>query len=464
MNSKIILIYPRLNYPIISAAFEPLGIQYLASLLKKEGQDVEIIDFTFDSNLERLKKSLDNVSFIGFSFTSPLFNRALKILNYIKSINKEIVTIAGGPHPTVDHASVLNQGFDYVAIGEGETIIKEFSKFMYQNMPEKTKGIAYKRDDKIIVNEPATFIDNLDDIAFPARDLIDYSLYGSIGMITSRGCKFNCLYCQPILRSLFGKNVRERSIQNIIEEIDIISHNYPKKRIRFEDDTFTMQDLEWFELFKDELSKRKLRIKWQCNSRVDTINIDKAKIMKECGCTQIGFGVESGSKKILDFYRKGTNPEQTIKIFNDMKKVGILTHAFIMLGAPIATKEDLDATYEVIKKMKPDKLMTCTVTPLPGSDLFNYCKEKELLNVRQFEDYDNSINSLRGVLPIKLKFLKEKDLIQIKQKIDLYIFVKSMFNIKILRILINEPNRIIRVITSYIKKYFGREFIEIRRI
>jgi len=453
---KVVLIYPRLNYPVISAAFEPLGVQYIASALRKEGEEVKIIDFTFDSDLERLKKSLDNARFVGFSFTSPLFNKAIEILKYIKSFNERIVTIAGGPHPTVDHESVLNQGFDYVAIGEGETIIKEFNKFMHLNKPKMTKGIAYKRDNEIIINKPTSFINNLDEIPFPARDLIDYSKYSSIGMITSRGCKFNCLYCQPILRSLFGKSVRERSVLNIVEEIDFIARSYPKKRIRFEDDTFTMQNLEWFELFKYELLKRKLKIKWQCNSRVDTIDISKAKIMKECGCTQIGFGVETGSKKILNFYRKGTNLEQVIKTFDDMKKVGIISHAFIMLGAPISTKEDLNDTYKLIKKMTPDKLMTCTVTPLPGSDLFNYCKVNDLLNIRRFEDYDNSINSLSGNLPIKLKFIDKNDLRRIKQKIDIYILVKSMFNIKILKILITEPHRIRRVIGSYINKFLKK--------
>ncbi|MFC1709979.1 B12-binding domain-containing radical SAM protein [Candidatus Omnitrophota bacterium] len=295
---KVILIYPRRNYSLVSGNLEPLGVQYLASSLIKEGQEVEIIDFTFDPSLERLKKCLDSALYVGFSFTTPLFNRAVEILNYIKSIKKDLVSIAGGPHPTIDCKSVLDGGFDFAAIGEGEAIIKEFTKNIYNKNTQATKGVAFKLEGKVVMNEPPCPIENIDEIPFPGRDLIDYSLYDSVGMIASRGCRYNCLYCQPTLRRIFGKHLRERSVDNLVNEIEMIKRKFPKKRYRFEDDTFTNHDKEWFKKFKDELVKRKINFQWQCNSRVDTINIEKAKIMKECGCRQIGFGVESGSAKV----------------------------------------------------------------------------------------------------------------------------------------------------------------------
>ena len=320
--------------------------------------------------------------------------------------------------------------------------------------PEKSRGIAYKMHDKIIINERMPFVENLDEILFPCRDFIDYSRYDSIGMMSARGCRYNCLFCQPILRRLFGNKVRERNIQNIIEEMDYVAHRYPGKKIRFEDDTFTMHDIGWFEQFNDELKKRNSKARWSCNSRVDTIDINKAKIMKESGCVQIAFGIESGSKKVLDFYGKGVDHAKTKNLFDDLKKIGILTHGYFMLGAPMETKDDLMATYQLVKSLKPDKLITYNVTPLPGSDLFNYCKNEDLLNIKSWEDYDNSINNYEDVFPIKLKFIKEKDIKDIKKKIDFYMLYHSIFNLWMPKILFTEPRRVIRALVLMAKKYF----------
>lgn len=456
---KTVLVYPRYKYPLVAGALEPLGVQYIASTLEKSGADVEIVDLTFEKDLERLKKSVRGASYVGFSFTTPLFGMASQLLKYVKEVNNNIVTIAGGPHTTIDHESALNAGFDYAVIGEGEKTMEELIKNLKLDTPHKTMGIAFKDRDRITVNERREFTADLDDIPFPARKLINYSLYDSIGMIASRGCKYNCLYCQPTLRRIFGSTVRERSIDNIAEEIETIVRRYGARRLRFEDDTFTMRDISWFDAFRGELKKRRLNIKWQCNSRVDTIDFDKARIMRESGCRQIAFGIESGSKKVLDFYRKGTSLEQAKRIFDDLKKLDIITHAFIMLGAPEETKEDLEDTYEFIKTIRPDKLSTYNVTPIPGSDLFRYCEEKKTLNISGFENYDNAVNSLKDVYPIKLKYLNESDITAVKKRIDLYIMMKMLTNLKILRVLLSEPRRFVRAARFYIRRYIAPQAV-----
>lgn len=398
---KTLLIYPRFNYQ--ATIQEPLGILYIASVLRKK-REVSLIDLTFEKKLN-FKSQILNSDLIAMSSTTAMFGKAIEVLNYIKNIDCDIPCIIGGSHSTIAPHDVL-RFFDFAVIGEGERTILELVDALKKSKPlEKIDGIAYKKDDKIKINKPRKFIENLDAIPFPARDLIDYKKYvkySSVGIIASRGCPFNCLFCKPMQNKLFGNITRKRSVGNVVDEIEQIKKM--SNRIMFKDDTFGYCGLKWFEEFNLEMHRRNIEIEWECQSRVDFVNEKMLKIMKKSGCIGIAFGVESGSQKILNFYRKGITVEQIINAFDMCHKFGINTSAFIMLGAPMETKDDLNETVKLLYRINPNGIVISIVTPTVGTDLYEYAIKNRIYNVKNYNEADYYHTDM----PMKLEFLNKK--------------------------------------------------------
>ena len=418
---KVTLIYPGFKEDA-SGLSEPLGILYIASVLRKKGNDVSFIDMTFSKGTDVLEKSAKNSDLIGMSCTSLLFERTSKIIKQIKETNPKVPCFLGGSHGTTNPKSALKAGFDYAVIGEGETTIEKLVSALEKNRNiDSIEGLAFKKEKGIIINPKKTFVENLDNTPFPARDLWNYEKYfetgtTEIGIIATRGCPYNCLYCKPMVDKLFGNKVRKRSAKNVVEEIRGITKNYShlfqgKVKLWFKDDTLTLCGIDWFKEFKEELEKRDIKIDWGCHTRVDNVNFELLKIMKESGLSHISFGVESGSQKILNYYRKGTTPKQAVEAFEACKKLNIQTFAYFMIGAPIETRDDLEMTYNLIKKLNPDGLDVYTTMPYPGNDLYESVKQKGLLKNQKKIDYWSK-HSL-----MKLKYLTDMDLNEYRRKI-----------------------------------------------
>ncbi len=286
----------------------------------------------------------------------------------------------------------------------------------------QVKGIAFRDDGNVRINEPREFIKDLDMIPIPDRSLLPYDMYlkhgmVSIGIMAMRGCPYNCLFCKPMQNKLFGKVVRRRTVENVVDEIESIQRQFGEEvLISFKDDTFTTNSTRWFIDFGRELKKRGLSVEWGCQSRVNQISYDLLLVMKNCGCKSIAFGVESGSQKILNYYRKGITIDQIVKAFELCHKLKIRTHAYIMLGAPIETRDDLDLTLKLINKIKPEGISQSITTPAPGTDLYTYAKEHSIFNTKDYEKMDYYHNEM----PMNLEFLTREDLIEYQKKIDRY--------------------------------------------
>lgn len=428
---KIHLIYP--DYKENAAGLqEPLGLLYLAAVLRKEGHKVKLIDMVFDSFEEVGKSALDGDLFV-FSTTSILLNRSLDILRIIKKANFKSICVIGGPHATVDPEGCLKAGFDYAFYGEGEKTIMDFVKFLDKGNFESVKGLVYKKKGKVIKNPPQNFID-IDSIPFPARDLWDYDKYfktgtTEIGMISTRGCPYNCFFCQPMMRNLFGNKMRIRSPKNVVDEIEQITKNYSylfkgKVKIWFKDSTFTYVGKEWLKRFGNLLKEKNLKIEWGCHTRVNLVDEEMLNVMKDAGLSHISFGVESGSQRVLNFYRKGTKVEQIIKAFALCHKLKIRTFAYFMIGAPIETKEDLELTWKLIKRVKPDGLDIFTTTPYIGNDLYNYVVSNDLVIVNKASD----VCCMNNEFMIKMKYLTNDDLRKFKKKVYRYNNIQLLLN------------------------------------
>lgn len=373
-----------------------LGMGYISSYIKKNSShSVNLIDLRdlrgWNHYESELRERMPDI--VGIYCNTVNYENSLKCAQMAKKQGK--IVIMGGPHATLDPHSLINTGFvDSVIVGEGEV---SFLKAV--NDIEAGRVI-----DKVIQGEK---IDNLDDIPFPDRDLynMDRILNNAgifpypnryIGIVASRGCYYNCSFCQPLERKIFGRKVRMRSVANIIEEVKNIIKKYDANFIMFECDTLTTKKGWALELCK---AMRSIGIKWGAQSRADTIDDELAREMYKAGCMVLFIGFESGSQRMLDLLRKGITPEKSIKAGKICRDNKILIFANYMLGMPTETTSDLDMTYEMIKKIKPELHSPSYFAPIPGSDLFDYCKEKELIKVTSFEGFvRNPINEkIKGI-------------------------------------------------------------------
>lgn len=238
------------------------------------------------------------------------------------------------------------------------------------------KGICYKENGSLIQNSTRPLIKDVDEIPFPDFTLChrfkEYPSEYFNRILTSRGCPFNCIYCMS--SKLWGKKVRFRSPEKVFKEIKYRYQKFGVRSFKFNDDTFTLNRGR-LEKLCTLIIKEKMKIKWECDTRADTLNEEVLTIMKSAGCFQLNIGVESGSEKILNFIKKGESLEAIKKAFILAKKVKIKALAYFMMGFPIETKEDILRSIEVMKEIKPDGVCWGLFTPYPGSEIYNHLNE-----------------------------------------------------------------------------------------
>lgn len=355
----------------------PLGLGYIASVLRENGFSVKIIDNMVERlSLEELLKRIEGSSILGISVTTPAFKKALYYAKEIKKRFQDIIIIFGGPHASLTpHEILRNDCVDAVCIGEGEeTMLEVAEKVERGESLENVRGVVYREDDRIVENERREFIENLDFLPFPAFDLIPlekYTLFGErlghFPMITSRGCTFGCRYCAS--SALFGRRFRARSAENVVDEMEWLMNEFHAERIAF----------------CEEILRRGLDVEWTCTSRIDTVSDELLRKMKKAGCTHIYYGVESASERVLEYYRKGIKLEDVKRIVEKTKEEGLSVTCSFIIGAPFETKEEMMKTLRFSIELNPDYAQFSLLTPYPGTEIYEELKEKGLLLT---EDYD----------------------------------------------------------------------------
>ncbi len=382
----------------------PLGIAYLAAVLRENNLPVELVDLSQRTDLEKFEVELrqKNPDILGISVISVHYDSALMIAKIARRALPLVTIVFGGPHPTLlPEETLKNPEVDIVVSGEGEYKFLELVRAI--NRKDRLGGVGgiyYKTDGQIVKTDDSEYIEDLDKVPFPARDLLPMANYllqppvlplpsPSTTIVPSRGCYGNCRFCQPTLKKLFGRKIRFRSPRNVVDEMAFLKREYNLKGLYFADDEPTW-NRDWMMSLCEEINRRGLKIVWTCASRVDTVDIQLLETMKRAGCIQIGFGVESGSQRVLNYYRKGIKVEQVAPAFHACNKIGIMARANIMIGAPSETREDIQGTIQLLRQIRPDLIAVSVTTPTVGSDLFNDAKEKNLLRKESLSAYDRS--------------------------------------------------------------------------
>ncbi len=412
----------------------PLGLGYLAAVLRTAGFKVRIIDDLVENlTFEKLINKLRDSFLVGITSTTPTFNAALNYAKRIKSVLPNIFVIFGGVHVSFRPFDAIEKDFvDAVCIGEGEkTIVEVAEKIESGKSLEGVKGVIWKKNGKIFQNQPSDFIEDLDSLPYPAYDLMPLDKYTVLGkklkhfpVISSRGCPFRCSYCSS--SAFMGKKFRARSAKNVVDEIEWLYNDFKAKHIAFSDDNFTLSRRRVEEIC-DEIKRRNLDITWSCSSRVNSVDEEILRKMKDAGCSAIYFGVEAASNRILDYYRKNLKIEEVFKAVKLAKKVGISTICSFIIGAPMETKEEIMDTLKLAIELDPDYAQFSVLTPYPGTEIFELAKKEALLLSENFDDYT------AGKPVLKNLHLNSKEIARLLKYCYLRFYIRPKFILRELK-------------------------------
>lgn len=397
-------------YKVTGMSAPPLGLAYIGAVLENAGHKVKIIDsptlkISFQDWISEVKSWDPDI--VGISMLTPLAPKGYVAAKLVKEeLGNDVIVIAGGPHPTYMYEEALSNNIDIVVRGEGEyttlELVNAIEKHgLNKNVLKNIKGIAFRDDSgKAVVTPPRPFIQNLDELPWPARHLLPmdkYTLFGKpiriAHVMASRGCPYGCIYC--ITSYFWGRRIRFRSAKNVADEVEFLVNKYKANHIAFSDDDLVINK-RFVREFIDEIKKRGLDITFSCGSRVNHINKEILKTLYDNGCTALYFGVESASQETLDRIGKRITLEQAERVFKWVKELKGFALGSFILGFPWETIDDMKKTVDFAIKLDPDYAQFTALTPYPGTPLFEYAKKYNLIEDWNWEHYTTVKPVMRG--------------------------------------------------------------------
>ncbi len=364
----------------------PLGLGYIASHLRKHGgHDVAMFEpeaqrLSYDDMAGLVRDMRPDV--VGITCSTPNFPRALRLAELCRRASDARVVL-GGVHATAvpefiveNHSSLI----DCVVVGEGEqTMLELLDAYQRGAGPEGVAGTVYARNGRAVREARRPFIEDLDDIAYPARDLIPQGIFrpnthnaryrNCLSILTSRGCPFNCAFCAARLVS--GRKYRVHSAGYVLEEMRMLKRDYGARQLVITDDTFTLDRRRLVEICEGMIRMR-LGLEWFCFSQVNTVNRELLKLMKRAGCYSIGFGVESASPDVLRRMGKNISPARALETIREANRLGLKTQAFYVFGTPGETKEQMEETVRFARKVGSTLAFFNMLVPYPGTRDFGH--------------------------------------------------------------------------------------------
>lgn len=380
-----------------------LGLSYIAAVLLENNITIKYLDargegMTLDQIGNVVKEYKPDA--VAITCMTTAYGITVKISELIKEISKDIKVILGGPHVTPTAEEIIREKpcVDIAVVGEGEYTMLEIAQG--QDLKD-IKGIVYRENEQVKINEPRPLIEDIDSLPFPARHLYNmdnfqqplYEAYGKpLGtIVTSRGCPFDCSFCSS--KVTFTRRVRFRSADAVIAEIDHLIEKYNIKGIKINDDTFTLN--------RDRLKKICLAIKerglyWIGNARVETLNNDILAFMKDCNCRLLLFGIESGDPAVQHELKNAENLELAQRVFKWTNELKIDTVATFIFGSPSETEQSVENTIKFVCEARPTFANFFILSPYPGTEIYEYMKKHDMMKINDWMEvqspkYENYI-------------------------------------------------------------------------
>jgi len=387
-----------------TAIWTPISLALCAQVVRKEGIDVKLSDCIIENiDFLDLQKMVREYlpQLIVLNVVTPSIESDLSTIKLIKEVDRNIKTAIIGIHGTAlpEDCLKLSGDLDCVIRGEPEHAVRDIALAVKEKRDfSEIKGITYRADGRIINNPDREVIENLDELPFPAWDLIKKEKYKMpftgnqfLLIATSRGCPYRCVFCAD--NTYYGRRLRLRTPKSIVDELEWNKREFHIKDFLFWTESFTINRDFSFGVAK-EIIKRGLKIRWVCNSRVDNVDSEMLGVFKEAGCWMIGYGIESGSQKTLNMVRKGTTVEQAREAVAMAKDVGLKVTAHCVIGFPGETKKDIIKTIDFAKKINIDFAQFYCAVPFPGSELYNEAVEKGWINTKDWRMFEQNYSVL----------------------------------------------------------------------
>ena len=426
-NNKydLVLINPPTQFDLSTMT---LGLLTIASYVRQKGFCVTILDGSLKEIKEQILRLDLNNSIVGLSATTDVVLSAADLCKFIKGYCPAAFCILGGFHATaLPEETLLETDFDMVVFGEGEMTVAEILQRHKNNEDfENIAGTVIRNNGTVLKNPSRLLIKNLDILPFPAYDLVNLEnkflglrdekvvVKRGLPMLISRGCPYDCVFCGS--KIMWQRTNRWHSIEYVINQIEYLVKTFYIDGIEFLDDEL-LSNKKNFTLLIEHFLKSGLaeKIKWECQSRVTSVDEEKLIMLKQAGCRLIRFGIESGSSKILEFLKcNRIKIEDCYKAVQLCKKVGLSSFGTFILGSPEESLEDIVQTIEFIEKSGLSLAAVFVVVPYPGTDLFSICKEKGYLPTKiKWSDFiiegraSNSVIKNRYFTPEQLQHIRD---------------------------------------------------------
>lgn len=377
----------------------PISLPMIAGALKSKRHDVKIVDcIAMNATVEELKKEITTVQpeLLIFNMSTATSSSDVEVVKQLRSVTQAHFTAIGNHVTSLPEETLRSSELDSIVRREPELTVCDLAEALsWDGDLAKVLGISYKsKTGEIYHNQDRPFNENLDDLPFAARELLENDRYmlpvinePYTLIITSRGCPYSCIYCTA--SQYYGKKLRVRSPVNVVNEIEECLNVHKIRNFTMWADTFN-QNRDFVLGLCNEIKKRGLekKIRWMANSRVDHMDQAILREMKAAGCIGISYGVESGVDSILKNMKKGASADQAKQAVQWTKESGIEVLTHIIFGLPGETRETIRQTMKYIKELDPDYAQFYCAIPFPKTELETLAKNNGWISTFDYSKYE----------------------------------------------------------------------------
>lgn len=365
----------------------PMSLLYVAALMEREGVDVDLIDMAaenldYSATLKRITAFAPDL--LGFTITTMSFHAVLRWISRLKA-DTALPVLVGGEHVRLyPDETMSHDEIDFCIIGESELPLPQFIRAYRDGKPlDGIKSLGFRKDGRLSLERTIQVVEDIDSVPFPSRHLIRNELYENIltrkknftAMISSRGCPFNCAFCNAN-----HQTYRARSPGNFVDEIELNLKQFNIRDFDIYDSTFTADRKRVIGIC-DEIRRRKLDVGFSVRSRVDVVDKEMIDSLKSAGCHTIMYGIESSNPEILRRMNKGITPAQVMETVGYTSRLGIGTLGYFMFGFPGETRETIEDTIRFSLRLPLDYAQFTVLLPFPETEIYSFYRKQGL------EDY-----------------------------------------------------------------------------
>lgn len=414
----------------------PYVLGLLASVIKKDGYDIEIIDANIDNlSEEEVQKKIEEVkpTVVLVSAMTVMYRRMTHTaFRLVKEVNENIITIVGGIYPTQSlNLVVKDSNIDFIISGEGEERLPQLLKAIEGGRGfEKMDGISFQKErgKPFTINPNRAFIQNLDTVPFPEYDLFEMGKYTSYGQkytqnfqfrahpfaetMSSRGCPYKCTFCSSNELYAGRPTIRYRSAENVLEEVDMLVNKLGTRELIFLDDSF-LQSKRRFMKIMQGLVDRQYGLLWKSNNlSIFLMDDEVVEMMKKSGCYQLNVSIESGSQVTLDLIKKPVKLYKITKTIQRIKEAGIELTSNFVIGFPHETMDRIRETFHYAEEIDIDLALFSIATPLPATELYDEALQKNTLSkdfdfeTFEFYGFGKGVITTEEFTPFELQVLR----------------------------------------------------------